>query len=825
MKLLFSKPILSGFLLFWVIGISCEAIDLIGLEDEGVLGSWKLETNGALESYLSITEDSLNFHTSNPGQSCKSRINYTIRKIEDNSFFFLEDSETGEEIILAISKNDERIDVRDINDPPGKISKYHRSEIPEEMLSGNCQGNGGNNGNGGNGNKGDVFGNWETFQGNVAKEYISISDSIINKILFNDGSSCFLKESLRVLSVDDSLFTFALDSIGSLQGQLIITSKGNGIEINQPDAAASEAKKYRISEEDFDAFDPECGESENIEDPRFEEITGKWETLQGNIAKTYLNLTTRELTRIESLTDEGCYVSNSFSLENVSGTSFTITDGDKTFKIFAKKSGNNLSFIIDDGTNELEERYKPSKEDFSQFNFECNNQNQEEPLKDFIGQWETQQGNLAKIYLNLSTEALIRFEAQSDENCYIKKIFDVINISGNSFTISDGEVVVNVYADKTGNNINLILNDGTNEWEERYKPSKEDFSQFNFECNNQNQEEPQSPLIDFIGDWETIQGNIEKEYLLLREDSLISIFENNASGCYTTRKFRMELVNENTFNLIDEEILIQVQAEKKGNNIELIFSDGNETRSGKYKPTKQNIEALTPECNKEIVEEETIDYLGQWETFQGNQAKEVLLISETQILSIKESDLENCYVTKSFDVVNLRKNSAVILNEFSDEIDLLISFQGNNIEIIKTENGSEVTTKYKPSSSSIESLIPDCNDNGSTTPDEEIEVLGNWETQQGNKPRVYVAITQDSIQFIDFAEDFECFEVIVFEIINIDGELFTVLNNEGVFESFSISKKGNNLEIKSEMDGLIITENYKASKEDFDTFNPTCISG
>lgn len=87
MKLLIGKPSLLGVLFLTIIGISCEGVNLTGLEDEGVLGSWKLETKSAVETYLSIDEDSLIFRSATPGQNCKSITKFEVKKIEDGSFF------------------------------------------------------------------------------------------------------------------------------------------------------------------------------------------------------------------------------------------------------------------------------------------------------------------------------------------------------------------------------------------------------------------------------------------------------------------------------------------------------------------------------------------------------------------------------------------------------------------------------------------------------------------------------------------------------------------------------------------------------------------
>ncbi len=712
MKFISRIPILIiGVLLYFVFGISCEVVDVTGLSDDGIIGNWELQSNTTTETYLSITEDSLNFYISNQAQNCKSETSFIVRKIENGGFFFLEESETGEELVLAISRNEERIDVRNINDPPEKIERYTRSEISADFLKGVCSGNSGDDNN-----PKELFGNWETFQGNQAKEYVSITDSVIQFINPEDISACFYKETFQVLSIQDSLFTVSVDSINSESFQFIISKKENEIEIYEDGSSNSESVRYRLSEEDFDSFEPECENSEIIEENEFDE---------------------------------------------------------------------------------------------------------------FVGSWETLQGNTGKVYLSLNKVELIRIEQQAESDCYITKKFTVNEIEEASFTINDGNSIIRVTGKKTGNNVELTFNSGEDEWKERYKPSGTNSSDLVL-CEEETEEKPEPNLEEFLGDWETVQGNIDKEYISISDSLFISIIHSEDNACYLTKEFIIESVDGNSFKLKKDDVEIQVQAMKKGNNIDLTFSDGTKVWIIKYKPTRESLEALTPECSDEVIEEpeeEVIEYLGEWETLQGNVTKEYISISETGFISVLES--EGCYVTQEWAVINLTTESVLLRDEFGGEIEFQITTQGNNIELTRTIDSETTAIKFKPSNQDLSSLIPNCNDlpEEPEEPVEEIEVLGNWETQKGNAPKVYVTITDQVITYYEYEDMLSCYSRLDLVIIEIEGNQFSVQQPDSGIRTFTITKKGNNIEIELTIDDEIVVEVFKPSKEDFASFSPICSVG
>lgn len=211
---------------------------------------------------------------------------------------------------------------------------------------------------------------------------------------------------------------------------------------------------------------------------------------------------------------------------------------------------------------------------------------------------------------------------------------------------------------------------------------------------------------------------------------------------------------------------------------------------------------------------------GLWQLYEGTGTNTFLSISEVKVIYYYYDGLENCIKIEEYDVVRVDEGGFYILTQEGLEENkvLAISKNGDRIHVRDINETQSSIDKFFPSIVDIATLAPVC-----INPE---DVYGQWELIVENEPPVYLSITQDSIKVIDSVPEQECFLISELEILEINGNVFTLSNNDpnsstGTQE-VKITRTQEGIEVEREEDGEIITEIFSTSTADFSTFTTIC---
>lgn len=248
MKSLFIKMILilgCSFFLF----VTCDDIDLDNEDAGEVQGFWELATGGGDFTYLSIASDSVVFYFFDASDNCITVDAFNVVQIDGTGFYVLNGGGEGEKnTVLAISKNGDRIHVRDIDDTQNELDKYFPSTVDVNTLAPVCV------------DETDVFGNWELAMEGEGTIYLSVTADSISVISKEGFEECYFISILKVFEINGNVFTMEDNDPFSENGtqDVVVRRIAEGLEVERMEDGALIKELYSESGADFSLFEPEC---------------------------------------------------------------------------------------------------------------------------------------------------------------------------------------------------------------------------------------------------------------------------------------------------------------------------------------------------------------------------------------------------------------------------------------------------------------------------------------------------------------------------------------------------------------------------------------
>ncbi|MEQ9264239.1 MAG: hypothetical protein RLN81_03410 [Balneolaceae bacterium] len=325
MKSLFLK---KSFLLIGCLCVLlavCDEVDLEGEEAGEVQGFWELATGGGDFTYLSVAQDSVIFYYFDSSEDCITIDAFRVVQIDGTGFYILNRGGEGEEnTVLAISRNRDRIDVRNINDTQREIDKFLLSTVDITTLAPVCV------------DETDVFGKWELTPEGEPPIYLSITPDSISVISKETVEDCYFISVLKVFEINGNVFTMDDNDPFSENGtqDVVIRRVPEGVEIERMEDGSLIKELYSVSNEDFSLFEPEC---EFTIPPAF---MGLWQLETSNDINSpvlFLSLNNEELVyynEIKSASETSCFDRFAYQIVSFVGDVLTLTTPeDPTFNL------------------------------------------------------------------------------------------------------------------------------------------------------------------------------------------------------------------------------------------------------------------------------------------------------------------------------------------------------------------------------------------------------------------------------------------------------------------------------------------------------------
>ena len=174
----------------------CEEVDNFESEEAGnVQGFWELEQTTGSNTFLKVSETEFTFYYYDAAKPCITIDSFKVVDIEDGGFYVVtKDLASDERKTFALSKNGERVHVRDIEETQKEIQRFWSSQVDIENLAPVCYDNG-------------LTGVWE-LDSEDEIEYADINEQRIKVATFFEPEGCFDLEDHLIVSVDGSVFTF-----------------------------------------------------------------------------------------------------------------------------------------------------------------------------------------------------------------------------------------------------------------------------------------------------------------------------------------------------------------------------------------------------------------------------------------------------------------------------------------------------------------------------------------------------------------------------------------------------------------------------------------
>lgn len=241
-----------SFLVFcclFLVNLSCEDIDLEGEAAGNVQGLWEFRQNSAgSNTFLLVSDTEVNYYYYDSRENCITIDAYEVIRIDGDGFYILTQEGLEENKVLAISKNGDRIDVRDIDDTQNNIVKYWASEVDINALAPVCI------------DPTDVFGEWELKIEDEPSIYLSIAQDSIKVIDLFSEQNCYVSSKLEVFKINGNIFTISDNNpaANSSTQEVTITRTSEGIEVERIEEGSVIKEVYTKSEADFSTFEPKC---------------------------------------------------------------------------------------------------------------------------------------------------------------------------------------------------------------------------------------------------------------------------------------------------------------------------------------------------------------------------------------------------------------------------------------------------------------------------------------------------------------------------------------------------------------------------------------
>lgn len=321
----------------------CDEVDLEGEEAGEVQGFWELATGGGDFTYLSIAQDSVVFYYYDNSEDCITVDAFNVVQVDGTGFYILNRGGEGEEnTVLAISRNGDRIHVRNIDETQNQLDKYFPSTVDITTLAPVCI------------DETDVFGEWELTQEGEAPIYLSITSDSISVISKEPVEECYFISILKVFEINGNVFTMEDNDPFSENGtqDVVIRRVPEGVEIERMEDGSLIRELYTESNEDFSLFDPTC---EFTIPPVF---MGLWQLETTNDIDSpvlFLSLNNEELVyynEIQGASETSCFDRFAYQIVSFEGDVLLLAlPGDPTSNLIYRlgiKEGKLVTTFVDD---------------------------------------------------------------------------------------------------------------------------------------------------------------------------------------------------------------------------------------------------------------------------------------------------------------------------------------------------------------------------------------------------------------------------------------------------------------------------------------------
>ncbi|MBO6522496.1 MAG: hypothetical protein JJ971_01600 [Balneolaceae bacterium] len=227
---------------------ACEDLDLDNDEAGSVQGFWELRQSVNSITYLQISDTEVIFYFYDAVENCIKVDAYQVLRIDGTGFYILDQEGLEENRVLAISKNGDRIHVRDIEKTQSELDKYSPSEVDINTLAPICV------------DPTDVFGNWELELEDGDHIYISVREDSIKIYDQVQQENCFFFSGLEVIEINGNVFTITDNDPASTTGtqEVTLTRTNQGLEIERREDEQVVNELFVQSDADFSTFGPIC---------------------------------------------------------------------------------------------------------------------------------------------------------------------------------------------------------------------------------------------------------------------------------------------------------------------------------------------------------------------------------------------------------------------------------------------------------------------------------------------------------------------------------------------------------------------------------------
>ncbi|MBO6795369.1 MAG: hypothetical protein JJ895_15790 [Balneolaceae bacterium] len=245
------KYVLRGILLFTlcVSFMACDDLDLDN-EDAGgeVIGIWeKFKTEGSNEFVL-ISNNTLGFFYYNASRGCMTTDVYRVAKRDGTGFFQVTKDDGSPLKVYAVSRNGDRIHLRDIDDTQRDIQRYWPSEKTNiEDFAPVCYNN-------------DLTGTWQLDSDEI-EEYVSVSSLKFEIASFDTTESCFQNVKFDVIDIDMPEMVLRNQANASEEFSLDFTLADSVMTISRNNAGTTFQSNYLASDTLITQLSPFCTNS------------------------------------------------------------------------------------------------------------------------------------------------------------------------------------------------------------------------------------------------------------------------------------------------------------------------------------------------------------------------------------------------------------------------------------------------------------------------------------------------------------------------------------------------------------------------------------
>lgn len=230
------------------LSMACEDLDFDNDEAGEVQGFWKQNTGTGSNKFLTISSEEVIFYQFSASKNCNTIDAYQVVRIDGKGFYILDQEGLEENKVLAVSRNKDKIQVRDINVTQDELQWFIISELDPATIAPECV------------DPSNVYGNWELQIESEDPIFLSIEKDSIKVTEFKVDETCYSTSELRILGIDGNVFTLSIDTpdATSETQKVTLTRTVEGLEVERIENGQPIKELYNQSDSDFSSFEPEC---------------------------------------------------------------------------------------------------------------------------------------------------------------------------------------------------------------------------------------------------------------------------------------------------------------------------------------------------------------------------------------------------------------------------------------------------------------------------------------------------------------------------------------------------------------------------------------